>query len=111
MKSRTVMSSKERKILNEKIKEEILAQDRALSMEVDAMLLWVLHTLFGFGKNRLRRVWEFCFSEHEITRGFYQNDERNKNGWIHKEQLKGIGVDIEEWYREAESKMDKKERV
>ena len=84
------------------IADEWLKRDAEYSMEFDAMLLFVLHEQFGFGKKRLRRYFDACFRLHHELRDKYQFHGQEDMGWLYRRKLaEDAGVDIEDWYREA----------
>lgn len=89
----------EKKAMDEEINRQILESDKRYSVESDAMVLWVMHVVFGFGKKRLRRYWEACFREHRNLREYFEFSEDDM-GWLYSRKLKEIGVDIEAWYAE-----------
>ena len=88
------------KALSDEINKQILEHDSSFSVDSDAAVLWTLHTVFGFGKKRLRRFWEACYSEHQNVREYYMADSSEETAWICRSKLKEIGVDIEKWYKE-----------
>ena len=90
------MTAKQRQAMNEEIRRQIDAELKVDGNEYDAAILWALHLCFGFGAKRLRRFYNFFCK-------LYNNSGRWKFGRDEKELLKGIGVDVEEWYREVES--------
>lgn len=55
------MTSAETKAMNKEIQRQLAEYDEKHSMEIDALILWVLHSEFGFGEGRLRR---FCDRFH-----------------------------------------------
>ena len=63
------------------------------AIEHDAAVLWALHLHKGMDEKTLRGFFDF-------TRSLYLNEDRWRFGRNAVELLKGIGVDIEEWYRE-----------
>ncbi|MCM1524031.1 MAG: hypothetical protein NC120_06195, partial [Ruminococcus sp.] len=61
-----------------------------------AMVLWVLHEEFGFGKKRLRKFFDrFSVSLDKLIQ-WYEMDGSDRT-WLCSYKLKGIGVDVEEW--------------
>ncbi len=100
------MTKEQNKAMNDEINRQIVESDRKFALENDAMVLWVMHIVFKFGKKRLKRYFDRCFQEHEDLRNFFQFD-NDDMGWLYTRQLKEIGVDIEEWYREKIPDFDK----
>lgn len=74
------------------IDRQILERDAAYSLDIDAMVLWSLHVLFGFGKSRLERFYRGMMEEHLRMRKFYEMDDTYPERLKLKEQC---GVDVE----------------
>lgn len=70
-------------------------------MNFAAGVLWTLHVTFGFGKCRLRRMWEEYDRMHLELRKYYELRDDTETCFVCREQLKRIGVDIDEWEREG----------
>ena len=92
------LSSKERKALDKEIRRQIIELDKQHSDDVDSMVLYTLHTRFGFGKKRLRQFYEALLQEHDKLVHHY--DMPDDYPWLCKHKLKEIGVDIEQWNQE-----------
>src|SRR5574344_211392 len=91
----------ETKAMNIEINRQILEADAKYSTDVDAMILWVLHSCFGFGKKRLRRFYDEFSAEHQRLREYYEMPD--DSAWLCKHKLKDIGVDVDEWNNERSS--------
>lgn len=87
------------------MKAECARQARELSerfsTEIDAMMLWALHEEFGFGAERLRRVWE-CVARHrdELLKRYDMQDDSE---YILIYKLNQIGVDLKAWITEPQT--------
>lgn len=82
------------------INRQIVEADRKYVDDIDAMVLYTLHAHYGWGKKRLRRFYEVFNAEHDqLVRHYEMPDDYP---WLCKEQLKHIGVDVEEWNRKSE---------
>lgn len=81
------------------INQQILDSDRAYNTNLDAAILWTLHTRFGFGRKRLRRFWEAFLLEHEFLRAVYGDGKPASAKF--REYLADIKVDIAEWEKET----------
>ena len=75
--------------------------DKYLS-EIDAMILWTLHSRYGFGPRRLKQFYDAVQSEHKKLKEFYQT---NPDGWLYTHLLKNVGIDIEK-FKEDKNKGD-----
>ena len=102
MKSRVPyqLTSKERKAMNDEINRQIAESHSKYLTEVDAMVLYTLHTELGFGKERLRRFWEALSINHkELIKRYEMPDDFP---WLCSYFLKqNLGIDIEEWDKEV----------
>lgn len=100
MKARIPISSKARYAMNEEIKRQIVEYDKKHSIEFDAMVLYTLHEVFGFGKSRLRKFYsEFKKTYHELQDYYCMPDDVP---FICLIKLKNLGVDLKKWYEEDE---------
>lgn len=88
--------------MNQEITRQILEQDAAFSMDNDSSILWMLHVHFGFGPKRLKKAWKLFYSEHKKLVSHYELNPED-GGWLCRQELKKIGVDVEEWYKEEGS--------
>ena len=87
------------------IKKQILEHDRAFDLEYESIILYTLHTEFGFGAKRLRRFWEARDKAHEEMRERYEFEEHSERAWLARRKLKDeLGIDIEKWYNEKPKK-------
>ena len=96
---RVKLNSAERKALNAEIDKSYEAYDIEHWMEIDAMVLWVLHTKFGWGHKRLREFYDsFGPAFEELLKRYEMKGEEGI--WLCTKQLKDYGVDLEEWGKE-----------
>lgn len=75
------------------------ATDRFYYDEV-TVILWVLHETFGFGKDRLKRFYDNYSKVNNQLKAHYELKDNDLH-YLTQELLKGIGVTIEEFEREA----------
>lgn len=93
------MSAAEKKAMHMEIQRQLAVYDRKHLVEIDAMILWVLHEQFGFGPKRLRQYYDsFRICTNELVER-YQLDAGDEV-WLCTQMLKRIGVDIEQWHKE-----------
>lgn len=97
------MTSAQKKAMNDEINRQILERDKMYSMDFDSTVLYVLYITFGFGKKRLRRFWDAFIKNHDELRRYYEMGSED-NAWLCRWKLKEIGVDVEAWYKESDSK-------
>lgn len=89
--------------IRREVDKAILKADREYSGNFAAGVLWTLHVVFGFGRVRLRRMWDEYVRVHRELREFYEFRDGTETCFVCKEQMKRIGVDIDEWEKEGES--------
>lgn len=90
----------EQKAMDMEIRRQLAEWNRKNSLEIDAIVLWQLHTQLGFGPQRLRKFFEgFRPAANELIER-YELDEADQI-WLQTHELKEIGVDLEQWYKEC----------
>lgn len=60
-----VLSAAEKKAMDIEINRQIVEADRRYADDIDAMVLYTLHVLLGFGKKRLRKFYDAFSAEHD----------------------------------------------
>lgn len=75
------------------------ARDKLFN-DMDAVIMWVLHEEFGFGKKRMRRFFEAFIREYRGLQEFYELG--SDTPFVCKKKLMEIGVDIDKWNADAE---------
>ena len=101
------MSAAEKKAAEIEIKRQLAEFDRDHSMELDSLVLWILHTEFGFGEKRLRRFYEKFSEEIFALLDRYQMED-SKAVWLCTYKLMQEGIDVKSWNEEFERKMDER---
>lgn len=80
------------------IKAQIAVYEREHALDVDAMILYALHTHLGFGKDRLKKFFDAFINDHKALIAHYEMP--NDGAYLSRVKLKEIGVDVEEWNKE-----------
>ena len=94
------MSVAEKKAMNLEIQRQLAEYDQKHLMEIDALILWVLHDKFGFGPKRLKQYYDsFTACTDELMKRYEMDD--GDEIWLCTHMLKRIGVDIEAWHKEG----------
>lgn len=93
------LNKAEQRVLDEEINRQIIENDRRFDMDKESSILWMLHTQFGFGPQRLKKAWELFYAETMQLREYYQMAQED-DGWLARKKLLEIGCDIEAWYKE-----------
>ena len=91
-----MMTPNMRRAMEHEINQQCLEADEKLSLDIDTMVLWTLHTHLGFGEKRLRDFYRAMAAEHRRMREHYQLDDL----YPQRQKLKEMGVDVEQWQKE-----------
>ena len=92
------LSVAERKAMRMEIQRQIVESNRTHEIELDALVLWVLHEQFGFGSKRLKRFYDAFVSVFEELNERYLTDTKDEGLRLCTYKLKEIGVDVEAWH-------------
>lgn len=98
----------ERKAMNLEINRQIVEKDKKYREDIDAMVLYVLLSHYGWKRKRLRKFWKAFVTEHKALVEYYHMDDPGDNQWLAHYKLKEIGVDIHQWYKEDEQEEGEK---
>lgn len=96
------LTSAQRRAMNQEIRNQLAEYDRKNELEIDAMVLWVLHEEFGFGLKRLRQFYDAFSSVMDKLVERYVMDDSDQP-WLCTYKLKEIGIDLDEWRKEKEN--------
>ena len=90
----------EQKAIEMELRRQYAEWDRRHSMEIDAVVMYQLHTQLGFGPVRLKKFFEgFRPAANELIERYEMSDADQV--WLQTEKLKELGVDLEKWYEEC----------
>ena len=101
-------SPAEQKAMHLEINQQLVERDENYKEDIDAMVLYALMVHKGWKKKRLRAFWKAFIEVHKALREYYLMDEPGDNEWLAHRELKRIGVDIHQWYKE-DAENDKNE--
>ena len=90
------MTAKERKAMDDEIDRQLAEATRRQEGDIDALLLWYLHTEYGFGEKRLRKFMEGFNARLRELSDWYDMGEGDQMFLVRRE-LKKIGIDVDEW--------------
>lgn len=93
-------SAKEQKAIDAEILRQCAEFDKKNEHEMDALILWLLHEKFGFGKKRLRAFYDSFSTELDALVKRYEMGDEDK-AWLCAYKLKQYGIDIAEWNEEV----------
>lgn len=107
MKCKTPFTNKQLKAVEGEVRRAIVKQDIKYAKGYDAAVLWVLHKEFGFGAQRLKKVFDKFFEHRAHIRERYLADD-DDDAFICQRALLSVGVDMDELYKEKQvEKSDK----
>lgn len=96
------LSKNESKALEIEVKKAMAEYDWNNADEIDAIVLWVLHTQFGFGYKRLKRFYDNFNPMLDSLCKRYEMQDKGDDVWLATHLLKErLGIDIHEWNAEA----------
>lgn len=89
----------EQKALNLEIARELADFNRKNILEVDAIVLWMLHKHLGLGPKRLKEFYDDFRNEYDALIKRYEMEPKDLI-WTMTQDLKEYGVDLEKWEEE-----------
>ena len=95
------LTAAEQKAMNMEIQRQLVEYDRKNELELDAIILWELHTQLGLGPKRLKKFFDGFSDAVNALVNRYEMD-ISDDVWLCTHKLKEIGVDVEDWYRQKE---------
>ena len=93
------MTAEQRKIMKAEIRKELAEHDRKHAYEIDAIVLWVLMDVFGFGEKRLKRYFDEFGKQLNKLIEYYEMNEEDE-AWLCSYKLKQAGIDLDKWEAE-----------
>ena len=91
------MTSAERKAMQIELRKELAEIDRKYAADIDALMLYVLASRYGWRKKRLLEIWHAFAEEHKNLCEYYQMDGSGDSEWLAHRELAKIGVDVLKW--------------
>lgn len=98
------------KIIDDEVTKSMVEWDARFWNDIVVSVLWALHEACGFGPVRLKKFYRKFDELHIELRERYENTEIN-NGWICRQKLKDLGVDVEAWDAEAQQLIAERNRT
>ena len=93
------LNATEQKVLDAEIAKQVVAVDRQYEIDRESQILWMLHEQFNFGPIKLYRAWKRMYADSKELQARYEMGP-NDGGWLCRQKLKDMGVDIERWYQD-----------
>ena len=97
------LTAAEQKAMNMEIQRQLVEYDRKNELELDAIILWELHTQLGLGPKRLKKFFDGFSDALNALVNRYEMD-ISDDVWLCTHKLKEIGVDVEDWYRQEDAR-------
>ena len=95
-----VLTSAEKKAMNMEIERQLAEYTRKHEVELNAMILYVLHEQLGFGEQRLRKFFDRFSVEIDALVKYYEMDDEDAE-WLCTRKLLDMGIDVEKWCDES----------
>lgn len=90
----------EKKAMDLEIERQLAEYTKLHHREIDATVLWVLHSQLGWGEKRLRRFYEqFSIAIDELVKRYEMDTE--DSAWLCTRKLADIGVNLDRWEAET----------
>ena len=96
------LTNAEKAALTIEVRKQLAEDTRKHDAEIDAIVLWFLHTELGLGKKRLRWAHSKLGSKLEELCKRYEMSDPGDDVWLCTRELKEYGVDVEAWNNEKE---------
>lgn len=87
-----VLTSAEKKAMNMEIERQLAEYTRKHEVELNAMILYVLHEQLGFGEQRLRKFFDRFSVEIDALVKYYEMDDEDAE-WLCTRKLLDMGID------------------
>lgn len=104
-----VLTAAEKKAMNIEIEKQLAEYTRKHEVELNAMILYVLHEQLGFGEQRLRRFFDRFSVEIDALVRYYEMDDEDAE-WLCTRKLLDMGIDVAAWCAAAETLDETSER-
>lgn len=94
----------EQKVLDQAIENQLAESIRKRDLEIEARVLRAFRSVTGYGKVRLRRLYDDIDGALDELALHYDMHDDDDLTWLCVKQLKDEGIDIEQWSKENEEK-------
>ena len=107
MKSICRFNKNQKSRLEHEVKKQVLIENEKYERSLDVFFIYCLHDVFGFGNNRIKRLYEKMLSiRNEMKARYKADEEENSNDYLFamEKQLKDCGIDVDEILEVVETK-------
>lgn len=94
----------ENKALDREIEKQLAEKLREQDLEIEARVLYAIRSITGYGKIKLRRVYDEVDEALLALADHYDMHDDDDLTWLCIKKLKDDGIDVEQWSRENEEK-------
>ena len=94
-----LIKKKQKDEFNNIVREKLKEWDEKHENEIDALILWELHTQLGFGYIRLRRFFKEFNKAYEALRARYECGDEDAI-WVCQQKIAELGIDLKKWREE-----------
>lgn len=100
------LTSAEQKVLDREIEKQLAESIRKRDLEIEARVMYAIRAMTGWGKIKLRRVYDDVDNSLDSLAAHYEMGEDGGDDltWLCLEKLKADGIDIEQWSAENAKK-------
>lgn len=92
------LTNNEKKAMDIEIKKILAEQNKKHNAEIDAIILWTLHTHFGFGKKKLKEFYDnFVPALDDLTSRYEMVNNSEEEVWLCTHMLEEYGIDLKKW--------------
>ena len=95
------LNKKEQAALEQEVRSQLAEWSRKNTTEIDAMFLWFMHEEFGFGVERLRRVY-YGFRPYmeELAKRYEMKG--SDTPFLCTEKLLEYGINLDDWEKDVD---------
>ena len=98
-------NEKEKKAIELEARKQLAEWTRQHTNEFDAMFLWFMHEEFGFGHERLKKIYfDFAPRMRELIERYEMR--ACDSPYLCTQKLLEYGIDISEWEKEADKAVE-----
>lgn len=94
----------ENKALDREIEKRLAEKLREQDLEIEARVLYAIRSITGYGKIKLRRVYDEVDESLLALADHYDMHDDDDLTWLCIKKLKDDGIDVEQWSKENEEK-------
>lgn len=105
MKSICRFNKNQKTRLEQEVRKQVMIENEKYERSLDVFFIYCLHDVFGFGNNRIKRLYEKMLAiRNEMKARYKADEEENSSDYLFamEKQLKDCGIDVDEILKEVE---------